>query len=115
MAASACDLGPGLMKRNDKTERLCSEAEGRAGVRFRLERTLPPTAGVNSALRLGDLSETLFVWFCILLDGSFNSIKELAVKSFLRNSVAKIKHCICFSPVFTILPDLYWVASHLPR
>src|SRR5205809_1920290 len=72
-----------------------------------------PAARIRRALRLGNLRETLFVTFRILLDGPLDLIEELAVKPLLVDSVAEKKHGIRLSPIFAIFPNLHRVATHL--
>src|SRR5437016_5872511 len=76
---------------------------------------LSPTAGVDSALLLRDLRKALFIIFRVFFKRAFDFCEQATMKLFFLYAVAQKEHCVCFSPILAILPNLDRIAANLLR
>ena len=62
---------------------------------------------------MSDVKEAFFIARGIQIDAPFDPAKKQAAEGVFGKAVAKVKHGVCFAPVFTIFPDLNRGAAHL--
>src|SRR5437667_1167026 len=76
---------------------------------------LSPTAGVDSALLLRDFRKALFIIFRVFFNRAFDFCEQATMKLFFLYAVAQKEHCVCFSPILAVLPNLDRIAANLLR